>query len=92
MKNPETYSELVKWFNCQKLKTYYDISDENLEKIYYLLKKGMQVKGDKETLTIYDPSGKIKEVKIKINAFNTNIEGVKIDTNLFRVIFPASYF
>lgn len=92
MKNPETYSELIKWFNCQKLKTYYKISNKNLEKIYYLLKRGMCVKGDKKTLTIYDPSGEKEEIKIKIKAYNTIAKGVEINSNSFKVIFPVGYY
>ena len=90
MKDPETYSELIKWFNCQKLKTYYKISNKNLEKIYYLLKRGMCVKGDKKTLTIYDQSG--EKFKIKIKANNTMAKGIEINSDSFKVIFPLDYY
>ncbi len=45
MKKPETYSELVKWYNCVQLKKYYpSIANDTLEKIYFLLKKRMESK------------------------------------------------
>lgn len=91
MKKPETYTELIRWFNCHKLTTYYDISDENLEKIYFLLNKGWNLNGDKNVLNLVDPSGNMPPISISVFS-GSSIERISIISDTFRVIYPASHY
>ena len=93
MKKPETYTELVTWFNCQQLKKYYDISDYELEKIYFLVSKGWNVNGSRVVLHLVDSSGILPSIIMHVICTNSSIEGVSITGGTsFRVFYPASYY
>ena len=47
------YSDLIEKFNSEQIKKYYDISNEDVEKIYYCIKNGKVIKGDLEKISIY---------------------------------------
>lgn len=93
MKKPETYTELVRWFNCQQLKKYYDISDDELEKIYFLVSKGWNVNGTRDVLYLVDSSGNLPSINMSVVCTKSSIEGVSITGGTsFRVSYPASHY
>lgn len=92
MKKPETYTELVTWFNCQQIKKYYNISEEDLEKIYFLVSKGWNVNSNLDVLNLVDPSGNMQPIRIWATCIDSSIDRISIVSGDFRVFYPASYY
>jgi hypothetical protein len=75
IKNPETYEELLRFKKCVDLTKYYELSEEEIEKIYNFLAStpGAIVIGNKNGLSL-SPDGVLANEIINANCINPNID------------------
>ena len=88
-KEPETYEELIRYKRCVDLTSYYELSQEELEKIYNFL--GMHsdaiIIGNDHSLILKVANDKnvFPEI-INTRCFNPTIDGVKLSNDRFTII------
>lgn len=88
-KEPETYEELIRYKRCVDLTSFYDLTKEDLDKIYnYLVKfpKAIIV-GNENSITLQDgfPSSVQPEI-INTKCINSGIDGIKLTNDIFTII------
>ena len=86
MKEPETYEELIRYKRCVEFTKYYDVSKENLEKIYNFLSTTPD-----GTVEVNGNAVKLKQGTSVIDSFSavclsTLVAGVVFSNSLFNVI------
>ena len=94
-KEPETYEELIRMKRCIDLTKYYELSKEDLEKIYDFLEKNKigQVRGGAQNISLIIDSTSNAEI-ITSKRTTTSIDGILLTNELFKVIphyTPSSY-
>lgn len=88
-KEPETYEELIRYKRCVDLTTNYDLSKEELEKIYNYLETYPKaiIVGNENSLTLkvnYQPE--INPEIIYAKCINSSIDGIKLTNEAFTII------
>lgn len=88
-KEPETYEELIRYKRCVDLTSYYELSKEELDKIYNYLEKYPQVSiiGNEGSLIIkVNDKPEIQPEIINAKCINGSIDGVELTNDKFTVI------
>lgn len=88
-KEPETYEELIRYKRCVDLTSHYDLSQEELNKIYNYLATYPQavIVGNENTLTLkvnYKPE--IQPEVINAKCIDSSIDGIKLSNDAFTII------
>ena len=88
-KEPETYEELIRYKRCVDLSSYYDLSKEELDRIYnYLVTyPNAVIVGNENSLTLkvnYKP--KIQPEVITAKCTDSSIDGIKLSNDAFTII------
>ena len=86
-KEPETYEELIRQKRCIDLTKYYELSMDDLNKIYTFLEenKDGQVRGGLTELSLVKKNVKENET-MKVNLINKSIDGLVMDNEKFSLI------
>ena len=76
MKNPETYEELIRVKKCVDLTKYYELSEDEVEKIYNYLSANPDatIIGNKTSLFLNGDNNSIPQEVINANCMDTNID------------------
>ena len=88
-KEPETYEELMRYKRCVDLTSYYDLSKEELDKIYNYLTTYPQavIVGNWDSLTLkVENKPEIQPEVINAKCTDFSIDGVELDNDIFTVI------
>ena len=88
-KEPETYEELIRYKRCVDLTKYYELTKEELDKIYNYLATYPKavIVGNDNSLTLkvnYKPE--IQPEVINAKCINGSIDGVKLSNDDFTII------
>ena len=85
-KEPETYEELIRQRRCVDLTKHYNLSKEDLQKIYEFLEKNPKgtVVGDKEKLTLKGTGEDV--IVIVTSCISSFIDGVNMSNDHFTAI------
>ena len=88
-KEPETYEELIRYKRCVDLSSHYDLSKEELDRIYnYLVTyPNAVIVGNENSLTLkvnYKPE--IQPEVINAKCTDSSIDGIKLSNDAFTII------
>lgn len=85
---PETYEELIRMKRCIELTKYYELSDQELEKIYVFLSenKDGQIKGGTVNISLMIENQAPSAV-IPVKRLTLSIDGVLL-TNKVLIVYP----
>ena len=88
-KEPETYEELIRFKRCVDLSSYYELTKEELERIYNFLATYPKavVIGNANSLTLkvdYKPEIKPEIILAKCKSFG--IDGLRLTNDLLKII------
>ena len=88
-KEPETYEELIRYKRCVDLISYYELSQEELDKVYNFLSTYPKavIIGNENSLTLkvnYQPE--IQPEVINAKCIDNSIDGIKLTNDAFTII------
>ena len=89
MKNePETYEELIIKKRCIDITKYYEVTEEELEKIYQFLKEnpGGEISGNTQSLNLINEGNTIPIDTIVAKCLSNTIDGIKVSNKNFTII------
>ena len=88
-KEPETYEELIRYKRCVDLALHYELSQEELNKIYDFLSTytNAVIIGNEDSLTLkVDFHPEIQPEIINAKCTNWNMDGIKLTNDTFTII------
>ena len=88
-KEPETYEELIRYKRCVDLTIHYDLSKEELDKIYNYLAtypKAIIIGNDNSLTLNANVEPKIQPEVIMTKCIDGRIDGVKVTNDSFKII------
>ena len=89
IKEPETYEELIRYKRCVDLTSHYELSQEELERVYNYLTKYPKavIIGNKFSLTLeVENQLEIQPEVINAKCIDSKIDGIKITNSIFTLI------
>ena len=87
-KEPESYEELIRYKTCINLVKYYELSKEELDRIYNYLSTypDAEIVGNDKSLTMTNSNKEIPPEIINAKCIVGDIDGVKLSNNGFSII------
>ena len=76
MKNPETYEELIRFKKCVDLTKYYELSQDEIDKIFNFLSsyQGANIVGNKTGLVLEEIDQSVPKEIINANCIDKSID------------------
>ena len=86
--DPQTYEELIRMKRCVELTKYYELTEEELEKIYRFLEQNPEasVKGGRQNLALIRGQDTRNAQVIIANCIDSSIDGILMSQTVFKVI------
>ena len=88
-KEPETYEELIRYKRCIDLSSHYDLSQEELDRIYNYLAtySDAVIVGNENSLTLkVNYKSEIQPEVITAKCIDSSIDGIKLTKDTFTII------
>ena len=87
-KEPETYEELIRMKRCIELTKYYELTEEDLEKIYNFLteNKDGKVNCGKQNIALIAGKNIKDAIVIPSRCVSSSIDGIMMSNTVFNVI------
>ena len=87
-KEPESYEELIRYKTCINLVKYYELSKEELDRIYNYLSTypDAVIIGNENSLALKNSNIELPPVIINAKCINKNIDGIKLSNDEFNII------
>ncbi len=85
---PQTYEELIRMKRCVELTKYYELSEEELERIYQFLEQNpdASVKGGRQNLALITGNDVQNAQVIITRCIDSGIDGLQMSRTVFKVI------